>query len=160
MKTLRIAQSILATLVPLLILVPAPAMAQGEGPLSACLAQAAGDAEAFEACLIENQDELIDLYNLPADWQARIHDYRAANPGAWDELENTADRLENRWDRAENRRDRREDWIDRAEDRGDDAVNLEDPIDRREDVRDRAEDRWDRRENVRDRIENRWDRRH
>lgn len=160
MKNLRIPPSVLAALFPLLILVPAPALAQGDGPLSTCLAQAAGDAAAFEACLIERQDELADVYNLPADWRARIHDYLAAHPGAWDELEDIADRLENRWDRAENRYDRREDWIDRYEDRHDDQVDLEDVFDRREDVRDRAENRWDRRENTRDRIENRWDRRH
>jgi len=143
-----------------LILVPAPALAQSDGPLCACLAQAAGDADAFEACLIEHQDELADLYNLPADWQARIHDYLAAHPGAWDELEDLADRLENHWDRAENRRDRWENWIDRTEDRHDDQTDLEDLFDRREDLRDRTENRWDRRENARDRIENRWDRRH
>lgn len=160
MKTIHITRSVLAALFPLLILVPTPALAQGEGPLSTCLAQAAADTAAFEACLVEHQDELAELYNLPADWRTRIHDYLAAHPGDWDELEDIADRLENRWDRAESHRDRWENRFDRYEDRHDEEVDLEDLFDRREDVRDRAENRWDRREGARDRIENRWDRQH
>ncbi len=152
-------RSVLAMSFALPLLATVPAQAQGDGPLSACLEQSGREAAAFEACVIQHQEELHALYNLPADWLARMHAYLQAHPEGWDRLEDVADRLENRRDRAENARDRHEDWLDEREDQRDDQVNLEDIFDRREDVRDRAEDRVDRREGVRDRIENRWDRR-
>lgn len=160
MNLICTARGLVTALVPVLALIPTPALAQGDGPVGDCLASAAGDASAFEACLVEHQDDLAVLYDLPSDWQARLHAYLAAHPGGWDELEDLVDRFENRRDRFENRRDRREDVIDRLEDRRDDRVDLEDVFDRREDARDRLEDRRDGREGVRDRIENRWDRRH
>jgi hypothetical protein len=137
-----------------------PAQAQGDGPLCTCLEESGRQPAALEACLIENQDELQEEYDLPADGAQRVHAYVEAHPQAWDRWEDLADRRENRRDRAENRRDRREDRLDRREDQQDDELDLEDLFDRREDVRDRREDRRDRRENARDRIENRWDRRH
>ncbi len=152
-------RSILAMSFALPMLAAVPAQAQGDGPLSTCLEQSGREAAAFEACLVQHQEELQALYNLPADWLAQVHAYVQAHPEAWDRLEDVADRLENRRDRAENARDRHEDWLDQREDQRDDQVNLEDILDRREDVRDRAEDRLDRREGVRDRIENRWGRR-
>lgn len=159
MKPIRFARWLITALVPVLAVIPAPASAQGDGPLGACLASAAGDATALEACLVEHQDDLAALYDLPADWRARLRAYLAAHPGRWDEVEDLVDHFENRRDRLENRWDRREDVIDRREDRRDDQVDREDVFDRREDARDRLEDLRDRREGVRDRIENRWDRR-
>jgi len=153
-------RSVLALAFTLPWLAAIPAQAQGDGPLSACLEQSGRQAEAFEACRIEHQQELSEQYDLPADWAQRVHAYIEAHPQAWDRWEDLADRRENRRDRAENQRDRREDRLDRREDRQDDELDLEDLFDRREDVRDRREDRGDRRENARDRLENRWDRRH
>jgi len=153
-------RSVMAVSFVLSTLAVVPAQAQGDGPLSACLEQSERQAAALEACLIEHQQEFLELYDLPADWAQRLHAYFATHPEAWDRLEDLADRLENLVDRAENTRDRREDRLDRHEDRQDDELDLEDLFDRREDVRDRREDRGDRRENARDRRENRWDRRH
>jgi len=152
-------RSILAMSFVLPVLAAVPAQAQGDGPLSTCLEQSGRETAAFDACLIQHQEELQALYNLPADWPAQVHAYLRAHLEAWDQLEDVADRMENRRDRAENTRDRHEDWLDQREDQRDDQVNLEDLFDRRKDVRDRAEDRSDRREGVRDRIENHWDRR-
>jgi len=153
-------RSVLAAPLALSLLAAVPAHAQGQGPLEACLDAADGQAEAFEACLLDHASELEAEYGLPAGWRARLHDYLQSHPIDWDQLEDLADVLENRWDRAENVRDRHENRIDVWEDRHDDQVDLEDVFDRREDRRDRAEDRWDRREGVRDRIENRRDRQH
>ncbi len=153
-------RTVLALAFTLPWLAAVPAQAQGDGPLSACLEQSGRQAEAFEACLIEHQQALLEWYDLPADWARQVRARIEAHPEAWDRLEDFADRLENRHDRAENQRDRREDRLDRREDRQDDERNLEDLFDRREDVRDRREDQRDRRENARDRFENRWDRRH
>lgn len=153
-------RSLIATSFLLPMLAAVPAQAQGDGPLSTCLEQSGRRAAAFEACLIEHQEELQALYDLPADWVQRLRAYLEAHPLAWDRIEDLADRLENRRDRAENARDRREDRLDRREDRQDDELDLEDLFDRREDVRDRREDRRDWRENARDRFENRRDLRH
>ena len=150
---------ILAAPLALSLLTAAPAFAQGDGPFSQCLEEFAGQADAFEACLIEHEVELQASYDLPADWMSRLHAYLQAHPDGWDRIEDVGDRLENSWDRRENVRDRHENWIDTWEDRHDDDTNLKDVFDRLEDARDRAENRWDRRENARDRIENRWDRR-
>jgi hypothetical protein len=136
-------RSVLALAFTLSLLAAAPAQAQGDGPLSTCLEQSGRRAAAFEACLIERQQEFRNLCDLPADWTQQVHAYIETHPQAWDRLEDLADGLENRCDRAADARDRREDRLDR-----------------REDVRDRREDRRDRREDVCDRLENRQDRRH
>ncbi len=90
-----------------------PAHAQGDGPLTTCLEESGRQPAALEACLIEHQQELLELYDLPADWAQRMHANLEAHPEAWDRLEDLADRLENRRDHAENARDRREDRLDR-----------------------------------------------
>ncbi|MCJ7677813.1 MAG: hypothetical protein MUO35_08840 [Anaerolineales bacterium] len=147
-----------------------PAQAQGDGPLSTCLERSGREAEALKACLIQHQEELRALYDLPADWATRVLAHLRSHPEAWDRLEDVVDRLEDTQVRAENVRDRHEDRLGTREDRRDDRVDLEDVFDRREDWLETREDRhgdtvdledvFDRREDVRDRIENRWDRRH
>ena len=152
--------SFLAMSFALPLLAAVPAQAQGYGPLRTCLEQSGREAEALKACLVQHQEELRALYDLPADWVARVHAHLQAHPQAWDRLKDVVDRVEDTRVRAENVRDRHEDRLDTREDRRDDRMDLEDVFDRREDVRDHAEDRLDRREDVRDRIEIRWDRRH
>ena len=131
-------RSVLALAFSLPWLAAIPAHAQGDGPLSTCLGQSGRQPAALEACLVEHQQELLELYNLPADWAQRVRATIEAHPEVWDRLEDFADRLENRRDRAEDARDRQEDRLDRREDRLDDERDLEDLFDRRE-------NRWDRR---------------
>jgi len=149
---LSLKRSFLAMSFALPLLAAVPAQAQGDRPLSTCLEQSGREAEAFKTCLIQHQEELRALDDLPADWATRVLAHLQSHPEAWDRLENTRDR-------AENVRDRHEDRLNTREDQRDDQVDLEDVFEPREDVRDRAEDRVDRREGVRDRAEDRVDRR-
>ena len=121
------------------LLAAVPAQAQGDGPLSTCLERSGREAEALKACLIQHQEELRALYDLPADWARRVLAHLRSHPQAWDRLKDVLDRLEDTQVRAEKVRDRHEDRLDTRKDRRHDPVDLEDVFDRREDVRGRIE---------------------
>jgi len=70
---LSLKRSFLAMSFTLPLLAAVPAQAQGDGPLSTCLERSGREAEALKACLIQHQEERQALYDLPADWAARVH---------------------------------------------------------------------------------------